>query len=110
MNYHDIKSWENKTIFVDIDETICITPSSRNYEKAKPIVKNINIINDLSLKNQIVYWTARGTGSGINWAEITLKQFQKWNVCYDKLEFKKPIYDIFIDDKNIESKVFFDEN
>ena len=54
-----------------------------------------------------MYWTARGTGSGIDWREVTEKQFKKWGVKYHELRFGKPIYDLFIDDKNINAETFF---
>jgi len=96
-------------IFVDIDETICTSPSnSRDYEAARPIMSNIRKINELyDSGDTIVYWTARGTGSGIDWREITKNQFEKWGVRYHELRFGKPIYDLFVDDKNINSRVFF---
>jgi hypothetical protein len=95
-------------IYVDIDETICISPASRDYTKATPIISNIKKINDLyDAGNTIVYWTARGTGSGIDWRETTEKQFEKWGVKHHDLKFAKPIYDLFIDDKNINSDRFF---
>lgn len=94
--------------FVDIDETICISPDSRDYALATPIYERIRKINDLYDKgNTIIYWTARGTGSGINWRSITESQFKDWGVKYHELRFGKPIYDIFIDDKNINSERFF---
>ena len=34
-------------IFVDIDETICESPESREYSEAKPIQENIKKINDI---------------------------------------------------------------
>ena len=37
-------------IYVDIDETICITNSDRDYTASKPIQKNIDIINALHEK------------------------------------------------------------
>ena len=37
-------------IYVDIDETICETPSDRDYAKAVPIEKNINKINEQLVK------------------------------------------------------------
>jgi len=40
----------------------------------------------------------------INWRKQTIKQFKEWGVKYHKLKMKKPVYDIFIDDKNINSK------
>ena len=98
-------------IYVDIDETICLSPENRDYTLAKPIVDNIKKINQLYEQgNKIVYWTARGTGSGIDWREETEQQFQSWNVKYHELHFGKPIYDLFIDDKNINTERFFNEH
>jgi dTDP-glucose 4,6-dehydratase len=95
-------------IYVDIDETICISPEDRDYSKAVPIQKNIKKINNMyDNGDKIVYWTARGTGSGICWRNITESQFQRWGVKYHELHFGKPIYDLFIDDKNINSDRFF---
>ena len=67
----------NKTrvIYVDIDETICETPEHRNYYNAKPIKENIDKINRLyDDGNTIVYWTARGSRTQINWYDLTKKQ------------------------------------
>ena len=95
-------------LYVDIDETICMSPDDRDYAKAKPIKKNIDKINKLyDDGNVITYWTARGTGSGIDWRNVTEKQFDKWGVKYHDLKFGKPIYDLFIDDKNMNSQTFF---
>tara|TARA_R110000824_G_scaffold56794_2_gene155086 strand:- start:18126 stop:18437 length:312 start_codon:yes stop_codon:yes gene_type:complete len=94
--------------YVDIDETICTSPDSRDYSLATPIKENIEKINGLyDAGTTIIYWTARGTGSGIDWREVTEKQFYKWGVKYHELKFGKPIYDLFIDDKNINSETFF---
>ena len=97
-------------IYVDIDETICISPENRDYTLADPIVNNIQKINKLYDEgNKIVYWTARGTGSGIDWRSVTENQFETWGVKYHELHFGKPIYDLFIDDKNINTERFFNE-
>jgi len=103
-----------KVIYVDIDETICNRESStdfgttHDYTKAKPIQNNIDKINQLyDQGNTIVYWTARGTATGLDWREVTEKQFSKWGVKYHELKFGKPNYDLFIDDKNIGSERFF---
>lgn len=97
-----------KIYYVDIDETICDSPPSRDYSQATPFPDRIEKINNLyEMGYTIVYWTARGTGSGIDWREVTERQFKEWGVkCHD-LKFGKPIYDLFIDDKNIEAKEFF---
>ena len=98
-------------IFVDIDETICNTPESRDYNDSAPIKSRIDKINKLYDEgNTIIYWTARGTGSGIDWAEVTTNQFKEWGVKYHELRFGKPVYDLFIDDKNIEASTYFEDN
>ena len=48
-----------------------------------------------------MYWTARGTLSGIDWEDVTREQFDKWGVKFHDLKFGKPYYDVFIDDKNM---------
>jgi len=54
--------------------------------------------------NTIVYWTARGTVSGIDWKKVTLAQFEDWGVKYHDLKLGKPYYDLFIDDKNMNTE------
>lgn len=97
-------------IYVDIDETICKTELNTDYSKAIPIQKNINKINNLyDNGNIIIYWTARGTITGLDWTEITKDQFKEWGVKFHELKFGKPFYDLFIDDKNVNSEDFFKE-
>ena len=87
-------------IYIDIDETICFTPSDRDYNKALPILDNIERANRLyDDGNIITYWTARGTETKIDWRKITEEQFKHWGVKYHNLLFGKPSYDILIDDK-----------
>ena len=93
---------------VDIDETICTSPGDRDYGKAVPMFDRINHINQLYEDGHtVIYWTARGTGSGLDWREVTEKQFEEWGVKYHELRFGKPVYDLFIDDKNINSEEYF---
>ena len=96
-------------IFVDIDETICETcgdPSTaRDYSKATPIKENIKAINTYyEEEHTIVYWTARGSGSGIDWSFTTKNQLELWGAKYHELRFKKPIYDLFICDKALNTQ------
>ena len=99
-----------KTIYVDIDETICSTPENREYSKSVPIKERIEKINQLyNDGNTIIYWTARGTGSGKDWRKVTEKQFDDWGVKYHELKFKKPMYDLFIDDKNLSTEDWMKE-
>ena len=98
----------SRIIYIDIDETICSKSDDLKYENAKPILERIQRINDLyDQGNTIIYWTARGTATGIDWREVTEKQFEEWGVKYHDLKFGKPVYDLFIDDKNINSETFF---
>lgn len=91
-----------RVIYVDIDETICETPSSRKYEDATPIKSNIKKINKLyDQGNTIVYWTSRGSRKQINWYELTFKQLNEWGAKFHELRVDKPYYDLFIDDKTI---------
>ena len=86
-------------IYVDIDGTICDT--SGGYPNAKPIQKNINKINKLYDEgNVIVYWSARGRNSGIDWSALTGQQLVKWGCKFhDVIMNQKPNNDLLICDK-----------
>lgn len=89
-----------RIIYVDIDETICLSPPSRNYKEAKPIKENIEKINKLYDKgNTIVYWTSRGSKKQINWYDLTKSQLDDWGAKYHEVRVDKPYYDLFVDDK-----------
>jgi len=97
-------------IYVDIDETICEYGENREYAEAKPITERIKKINSLHEQgHKVVYWTARGGTTGIDWTDLTQEQLTRWGVKYDELKMWKPAYDIFICDKAINSERFFDE-
>ena len=102
-----------KTYIVDIDDTICHTPKINNrpqYDKSEPIQYRIDMINELyDAGNTIIYWTARGSSSGIDHTELTQKQLASWGVkCHD-IRLGKPSYDIWIDDKAFNDAAFFDK-
>ena len=87
-------------IFVDIDETICNTRRDRDYSKSTPIDEHIQKINKLYDEgHHIVYWTARGSGSGIDWKDLTEKKLSAWGVKHHELRLGKPSYDLLICDK-----------
>ncbi len=91
-------------IYIDIDETICSKSKELDYETAKPWYDRINDINKLFDEGHtIVFWTARGTKTGIDWRMLTEKQLSEWGVKYHQLLMGKPAYDVFIDDKNYNS-------
>lgn len=94
-------------IYVDIDNTICKTNNLNDYSKSVPIYDIISKINNLYDEgNKIVYFTARGTISGIDFEDLTLQQFKEWGVKFHELKFGKPYYDYYIDDKCINIKDF----
>ena len=83
----------------DCDGVICETEGT-DYENATSKKKNIHKINALYYGGQhITIFTGRGTVSGIDWREVTEKQFKDWGLCYHELIFGKPNFDVFIDDK-----------
>lgn len=88
-------------IYVDIDNTICSQEDSENYDSAVPWYSNIEKINKLYDKgNYIVYYTARGTVTKIDWYEVTKAQLDSWGCKYNKLSVgEKPAYDLMICDK-----------
>ena len=97
-----LEDFEKMIVYIDIDETICETPKSRDYAKAMPLQENIEKANKLFEEgNTVIYWTARGTGTGIDWSDLTKSQLASWGVRYNDLKFGKPVYDLFIDDKNM---------
>lgn len=85
---------------VDIDHTICDNKNS-DYPNSIPYTERIKKINELyNDGHTIVYWTARGGSSGIDWTELTTEQLKKWGCKYHKLRMDKPSYDVLIDDKS----------
>ena len=92
-------------IYVDIDETIADylpTDDKSDYNLATPIHINIDKINKLyNQGNQITYYTARGSGTGIDWFEVTKDQLDRWDAKYHNLSTgEKPPYDLIICDKS----------
>jgi hypothetical protein len=91
-------------IVCDIDGVICSNTWGK-YKDAGPYWERIQIINDLHDKgHKIVFYTARGYETGIDWRELTEFQLKQWGVKYHELHFGKPSGDLYIDDKAINSE------
>ncbi len=91
-------------IYIDVDNTVCNTKGT-DYPNARPNYENISRFNRLYDEgNRIIYWTARGMKSGINWRELTEKQFSEWGIKCHELRLDKPAFDVFIDDKAINAR------
>jgi len=91
------------TIFCfDIDGTICSNTAGK-YKNAKVfpgIVQRVNFLYDAGHK--IIFMTARGSVSNIDYSDFTRKQLKDWGFKFHELIMnKKPHADIFIDDKAI---------
>lgn len=85
---------------IDIDHTICDNINS-DYPNSTPYKDRIKKVNDLyDAGNYIIYWTARGGNSGIDWSELTEKQLKIWGCKYHELNMNKPKYDVWVDDKS----------
>jgi len=101
----------------DIDGTIC-TDTNGDYCSAQPIIERVNTVNRLYREgHQIILFTARGMGSSSNndkkarkkWKNLTENQLREWGVKYHYLFLGKPAGDIYIDDKGMNDKIFFNE-
>jgi hypothetical protein len=95
-------------LIVDIDGTIC-NNTHGDYERAVPFRDRILHLNGLlDSGHEIHYWTARGSATGKDWAELTTRQLQEWGVRYSSLKLGKPAYDLWIDDKANHADAFFE--
>ncbi len=85
----------------DIDGTIC-TNTEGAYEEAIPFGDAIAAVNALYERGHRIYlYTARGSGTGIDWRELTERQMRTWGVRYHLIFMGKPSADIYVDDKTI---------
>jgi len=100
---------KKKIFCFDLDNVLCRTKKS-NYNESLSIKKNINTVDKLfNNGHYIKIFTARYMGrnnDNISKArkqakDITIKQLKKWKVCYHKIIFGKPSFDIYIDDKSL---------
>ena len=83
-------------VYIDIDETIANTPDDRNYSMSTPIEENIAKANKFYDEGHtVVYWTARGSGTGIDWYDVTKDQLVQWGAKHHDLKLGKPMYDLF---------------
>ena len=103
---------QKKIFCFDLDNVICHTIDSK-YEQSKPNLKVINKINELHNKgNEIKIFTARYMGRNnedynlakVQGYDFTKKQLESWGLKFDILIFGKPVYDVYVDDKNFDFK------
>lgn len=89
------------TYCFDIDGTLC-TNTEGDYLNARPHPEAIAEVNRLyDAGHRIVLYTGRGSGTGIDWREVTERQLREWQVRHHALFFGKPAADVYIDDKAV---------
>jgi hypothetical protein len=54
--------------------------------------------------HRIIFHTARGSMTGMDWKDLTEKQLKEWSIPYHELHFGKPAADLYIDDKAVASE------
>ena len=68
----------------------CICTTNCQYEDAKPYQQAIDWINSkYDEGHEITLYTSRGTLSGADWFDFTLKQIEGWGVKHHKLKLGK---------------------
>lgn len=106
-----------KTYIFDLDNTLCKTEGN-NYYHAIPIEERIRTVNQLyNDGNKIVIHTARGMTTceghvgkvyAMHYYQ-TKNQLQEWGVEYNELVLGKLSGDIWVDDRGINDKDFFEK-
>ena len=91
---------QTRTFVVDIDGVIASLTPGNDYSRAAPLAHTLAAINALYVQgHRIVLCSARGSATGIDWAEVTRKQLRTWNVRHHELRFGKPAGDFYVDDR-----------
>ena len=109
---------KQKTIAFDLDDVLCYRPDGydhlgpEKYDYCEPFILNIDLVNSLYDDGyKIVIYTARGmTQFKGNIVDIysylydrTKQELSSWGLKYHQLVMGKIHYDVFIDDKAINS-------
>jgi ribonucleotide monophosphatase NagD (HAD superfamily) len=89
-----------KTFCFDIDGVLATLVPGNDYKQARPIPEAIIVVNRLyEAGHRIILFTARGSATGIDWAQVTRSQLEDFGVRYHELRFGKPAADFYIDDR-----------
>ena len=104
----------NKMKYVfDLDNTLCLTEKNEegnwDYLNSRPILERIEIVNKLfESGNYIIIETARGCVSKKNWYEVTYNQLVAFGLKFHELRTGVKFNgDLFVDDKGVNSEIFF---
>lgn len=92
---------------IDLDKTLVDGP---NYLECKAIPGRIEKVNKLYDEGHtVIIYTARGANTGLNWFHVTYAMLQRLGVKYTELRMGKFNYDVWVDDKAVNDKEFFDK-
>lgn len=92
---------------IDLDKTLVDGP---NYLECKAIPGRVEKVNELfDAGHTIIIYTARGANTGLNWFHVTYNLLQRIGLRYTELRMGKFNYDVWVDDKAINDKEFFDK-
>lgn len=90
------------TFVVDVDGVVASLAPGNDYALCGPLTGTIEIVNRLyDQGHTIIMFTARGSATGLDWSEVTRKQFGEWGLKYHELRFGKPAGDYYLDDRLI---------
>ena len=89
----------------DVDGTIC-TNTNGKYDLAKPFPDMRRRINNLyDCGHTIIFMTARGCVSNVDYTEKTREQLKEWGFKYHQLIMNvKPHAHLFVDDRGVDVK------
>lgn len=99
------KSVTPKIYVFDLDKTILDGPDYYNSTPLPGTVEKINSLYDEG--NTIIIYTARGATTGLNWYRVTKESLEKYGIKHHELRMGKLNYDVWVDDKAINNKDFF---
>ena len=89
-------------ICFDLDGVVFSRSKSNDYSQSLPNFGVIKLIRELHNQgHNIIFCTARGSKTDLDWTEETKKQLTKWDIPYDQLLFGKPAADFYVDDRHI---------
>jgi len=78
-----------------------------DYDSATALSERVQEVSRLfDLGHEIIIFTARGSGTGIDHEDLTRFQLASWGVKFNKLIFGKPAADFYVDDKAVHSDDF----
>lgn len=94
-----------KIYVFDLDKTLLDGPDYYSSTPIPGVVEKINALYDEG--NTIIIYTARGATTGINWYAVTKESLEKYGIKHHELRMGKLNYDVWVDDKAINNKDFF---